>query len=351
MEPPVQTTPSRQSDTSPSAPLQAVGRSSHPVFHPFPRPQSSSPELDALEVAWWNEHGELIEKIWGLPKEVCEALRRPYVKRTSELMKASGRPGPIIELGCGTGWFGRMLADHGHQVIGLDNSSTQIQLAKELAAQEGKGACCAYECSEGLGALQHIGKIQGLVIHCFLHHLYWDELKGLFDALRAALEPDTPVMVVEPVYLRPFAPPTDVARNGIGVEIAEAQMHIGQIRDALHKQNALDTVTEAKIQAVISESARCGYFFSPKEVPFFDWELRDFLSKYGMIQEEMICGVTDLEVAQILGLVTNQSLRSQLASSLIPEFQKIDRQLLAKSDLPLALTDRYVFKCFWTRLR
>lgn len=331
--------------------LAAVGRTAHPAFHPFPRPQKSSPELDALEVQWWNKNGALIEKVWGLPKEICEALRRPYVKRTSELMNSTGIAGPIVELGCGTGWFGRMLADHGHQVIGIDNSSTQIQIAQHLASLEGKSSACTYHCTDGLSLLQNFGSLQGMIIHCFLHHLYWDELSTLFNELSAILVSQTPILIVEPVYPRAFAPPSEAARSRpIGQAFAQAQMHIGQIRQALEGQNALDFSIQHALQKIIEESEKSGFFFSPKEVPFYDWELRNFLVKYGAICEEFVCGVTDFEVAQILGLVRDQGLRTQLAGTLLPEFQKIDKSLLSDPDLFDALSERYLFKCFWMKL-
>jgi SAM-dependent methyltransferase len=268
-----QNSSSNQPDSIPpegySRVLREVGRTVQPAFHPFPRPQTSSKALDRLEVEWWNKNGELIEQVWGLPKEVCEALRRPYVTRASELLKATQRRGPVVELGCGTGWFGRMLVDRGHRVVGIDNSETQIRIATELAAAENKSQSCTYQLSGDLKILSSLGSVQGVVMHCFLHHLYCDELEKLLVELKSNLESGTPVFLVEPVYLSHFAP----AAKGTSAHsaLAQASAQIGDIRDTLKQQNLLDLRIQSNIEALIAESGRHGVFFSPKEVPFFDW--------------------------------------------------------------------------------
>lgn len=305
--------------------------------------------MDRLETEWWNKNGELIERVWGLPKEVCEALRRPYVSKASQFLASTGRAGVVVELGCGTGWFGRMLADCGHRVIGFDNSTTQIEIATTLAAEEGKSASCTYQLSDSVKALATVGPIQGVIIHCFLHHLYCDELEKLFRDLVEALPDGTPLLIVEPVYLSPFTPSARGNRAGVVLDAASGQ--IGQIREALERQNLLDIETQKRVEQLIAESEKNGFFFSPKEVPFFEEDLLGFLSRHSTLLEQFVCGVTDLEIAQIIGRVNNPELRKQLAERLIREFQAIDQEVVRDPDFRAAISDRYVFKGFWVSLK
>lgn len=57
----------------------------------------------------------------------------------SSSTKLPAEAGPILDLGCGTGWFSRRLADHhgpgGPVVIGVDQSECAIDRAKELQEQ------------------------------------------------------------------------------------------------------------------------------------------------------------------------------------------------------------------------
>lgn len=60
-------------------------------------------------------------------------IRGPYKNRIIELAIKSG--GPVIELGCGTGWLSREIAQHGIAVEGYDVAENNVELAQKLSAK------------------------------------------------------------------------------------------------------------------------------------------------------------------------------------------------------------------------
>lgn len=84
--------------------------------------------------SWWeeyfDEHFLLVEGI--KPKEVNERSA-DFIEEVFKLPKGS----LILDLGCGYGRIAIELAKRGYRVVGLDRSPKLLQMAKELAQQEG----------------------------------------------------------------------------------------------------------------------------------------------------------------------------------------------------------------------
>ncbi len=51
----------------------------------------------------------------------------------AELTTAGLRTGPVVDLGCGSGIFARIVSDAGYQVVGVDMSAAMIELARANA--------------------------------------------------------------------------------------------------------------------------------------------------------------------------------------------------------------------------
>jgi ubiquinone/menaquinone biosynthesis C-methylase UbiE/glycosyltransferase involved in cell wall biosynthesis len=53
-----------------------------------------------------------------------------------------------LDAGCGSGYFSRLLADHGHTVTGVDGSSVMISMARRLAAETGHSNAIRFDVVE-----------------------------------------------------------------------------------------------------------------------------------------------------------------------------------------------------------
>ena len=104
---------------------------------------------------------------------------------------ASSTPGPILELGCGTGRVAIALADAGHHVVGLDRSSAMLNVA--AGKREALAADAALRLRFVRGDMSHFSTDEpyGLVIIAFRSFqslLTVEEQRGClrsaFDSLR-----------------------------------------------------------------------------------------------------------------------------------------------------------------------
>ena len=112
---------------------------------------ASTPELDAEEAAWWDRFAPVCEQLWSLDADTALALRAPYLRHAARYLTggpASGE-GRALDLGCGSGFTSRRLADAGADVLAVDVSSAQIELAQ--GAHDGTAARAVEESSAERG--------------------------------------------------------------------------------------------------------------------------------------------------------------------------------------------------------
>ena len=227
------------------------------------RIQTSSPALDQEEVEWWNAHADLIERIWGLSDALCREVRGGYVAEVRALFqKITGkRKLHLLEIACGSGWPGRLLADAETRVTGLDFSEKQIQLARENAAASG-AVNCDYRCAgvSEIPALLAGGEFDGSFIHCGIHHLSGAELRAAARSLSAAPR-GTPVILVEPMYHN-----RRTIHGGLVARALDFVYGVFQKRAA--SGLPLDESVTAETKALLEKADRNSWFLSPKEMPF-----------------------------------------------------------------------------------
>ncbi|MGH8950502.1 MAG: class I SAM-dependent methyltransferase [Acidimicrobiia bacterium] len=78
---------------------------------------------------------------------------------------------PVLDSGCGSGEHALMLAERGHEVVGIDIAPRAIERAQEKAAQRGIGA--TFLVGDVL-ALDHLGRRFETVIDCGVFHVFDD---------------------------------------------------------------------------------------------------------------------------------------------------------------------------------
>ncbi|HEX8517701.1 MAG TPA: class I SAM-dependent methyltransferase [Bacteroidia bacterium] len=312
--------------------LASVGRKSGiPTFTYFERPHKSSLLMEEAENLWWNSHGNLVEKVWVLSDPVNYKYRNDYVSKAAAFFKGDkNTKAKVLDLGCGSGWFGRMIADEHLEYFGMDFSATQIEIANKKKETSLNKDYLNYYCLSDIKQLDNLNEITGVVIHAFLHHLYWEDLDNLFSELGQILPVGCKFFIVEPTYPDPL-----VKQNGSDVFLKILQDYLanyreyrGKLKRQLIKDGMYDTQTASELNNIVSESDLNGFFLSPKEVPFRIGEFRSFLDKYLEIKNVFACGIINLETAQFIDRITSRELQDHYSELLFPVANTIDRILL-----------------------
>ena len=146
------------------------------------RIKSNDAELDRKEMEWWDANAEIIEKIWALNFDFQKLIRLPYLKKAKHffITNSANKPLNILEVGCGTGWVGRMIADENLHITGTDFSEAQLKIAKEEAKRFNKEDFCKYQ----LASSTIVSKdLDGIILHAILHHFTEEELMTFFNEL------------------------------------------------------------------------------------------------------------------------------------------------------------------------
>ena len=285
------------------------------AFERRERLATSTQALDRLEEHWWDEHFALIERLWALPEDVRVVLRRDFARRARAFF---GR-GRILELACGSGWPGRLIAGDGIRIVGVDLSNEQIELARAEAARAGLAEQCEYQRGD-IGTLAEVD-VDGVLIHAGLHHLAEDEVASLLDGLS---QRSLRVLLYEPVYPQPAPVPRPV-RSGIR-SMVELLMRL-----TMPPQRAAvyDEQTLRLLDGVVEQSTRAGWFFSPKEVPFDEKRIHEVLRARFHLKAAYPCHFRSIDVAQRVGLILDDASRQRAVRQYLEPALWVDRVLFA----------------------
>lgn len=105
----------------------------------------------------------------------------------------------LCELGCGPGWMSRFAARHGVHAEGFDISPEMIEIARELAEQEGLGA--AFEVAD-MEQLDLGRRFDTCLLYDALHHSPRPDL--VFATAHRALRPGGRLLLAEPNWKQRF---------------------------------------------------------------------------------------------------------------------------------------------------
>jgi 2-polyprenyl-3-methyl-5-hydroxy-6-metoxy-1,4-benzoquinol methylase len=309
------------------------------------RSELPDPEIDREEEAWWNEHAATIEAIWAMAAPVRRTIRAPYLDRARQFFLESThlRPARCLEVGCGSGWVGRMIATPGKlELIGLDLAAEQIRLAQENAKLDGLAAATEYRCQNLADfTAKDAGSVQCVLIHAILHHLSWQEIRSVMKQVQA-LGKGTRLFVYEPAYLAdPLSPLPDSA------EARSAQTKMGRSKRETDRfqrmfRPARDRGLVKRVEALATEAHRQGRILSPKEVVFPEKELVGLLEEIGDITGRQLCNFTSLPAAQYATTIRNGFLQRLFCATVLRRAVKLDYELFASGSIPL-VTREYVF--------
>lgn len=297
--------------------------------------------LDKTEQEWWNTNAEIVEKIWAQSDVIQKTIRLPYLSKMKSffLSDAKSIPVKILEVGCGTGWVCRMIADKDFHVIGTDFSEEQIRIATENSILYNKDKYCTYKLAD---ASTFQEDIDGVVIHGILHHLSKKELSVFFNAL-SKVPSGTKVFLFEPSFFK--AP----SRNATIFERILNKIIItikGIALSLIKKIGKKDDVLYQAMDTIYKDAEKNGWYISPKEVPFQEGELESYLNPNFSLLDKFIVNRTELDIAQSLTFFSIDKNPSFIFTKLfIPVVRFLDNLLLARNFRAFTLTNSHLFLC------
>ncbi len=252
-------------------------------------------KTDEAEKIWWNTNAALIEKIWAQELDMQKVIRLPYLKRMKAFIinNAVSSTVKILEIGCGSGWVCRLVADENFHVIGTDFSEGQLAIAHTMAKQFNKEKYCKYELAD---ASSFKKEVDGVVIHALLHHLSSTELEKFFEQF-AQLKKGTRVFVYEPIFFARQQGNATVVDKLLNIFIKTVRSVAFNVASLLGKKNIALADAMTKINRDAEEN---GWYISPKEIPFAPGELENYFLPHCTLQNQYIVNKTDLDIAQNL---------------------------------------------------
>jgi SAM-dependent methyltransferase len=307
-----------------------------PAFARRVRIAETTPELDLQEMQWWDTNASLIERIWGLPDPICRNARLGYIgdirRQFHELLGAG--PLNIVEIACGSGWPGRLLASPSLKVTGVDFSEGQIEIARAKAALVQTNCEYIRMDIDQMNDSFRSNRFDGSFIHCGIHHLTASELGAFADSL--ALTPKGfATILVEPVYL-------DKARFFGRVQGKVLNILYKLLQRLYFARGPQDEFVARSTEKLLKLANEHGWFFSPKEVPFDLTELEQLFSANFEIKEIVPVTHFGLAAAQFLATLKDQDRASRVAARSLPLLNTIDRSLIKTRLLPM-LTEEYLY--------
>jgi len=298
-------------------------------------------KTDEAERVWWNTNAGTIEKIWAQGIEMQRIIRLPYLSKMKAffLNGAPSLPVKILEIGCGTGWVCRLVADENFHVIGTDFSEGQLAIAHAMAKQFDKEKYCTYELADAASFLK---EVDGVVIHALLHHLSANELAIFFNQF-AQLHPGTKVFVYEPLFFSRQEGKTPLSDKLLNLFIKTVRSLSFKIAGATGKKNialmnAMDNINK--------DAEENGWYISPKEIPFSPNELENYFLPFCTLQKKYIVNKTDLDIAQNLTMNRIERPGFLFSKILIPLAAWLDKLSFKGKFTHFLNPTQHLFVCF-----
>ncbi len=311
------------------------------------RTQIPDPSLDRLEELWWNENAEIVEAVWAQPLSIREGVRSHYLMKAKKFFLDSDgdRPIGVLEVGCGSGWVGRMIAEpETIKIIGIDLSQRQIEIARENALKAGLDSACEYHC-QNLADFVVSKKfdVACVLIHAIVHHLSWQEIHTVLREI-ASLGKGTRVFVYEPIYLEQNNNGS-VWNKPISKKLVKVIANIPSMlgRAALiGKKQYYDQDLAGKVQYLCEQARKNAWVLSPKEVVFQESEFLQLLGQYFDISDRYLCNHTSFTVGQLAAMYKSPQIHNRFRQTILPLAIK-GEQFLFKTGLLAEALDTYVF--------
>lgn len=300
-----------------------------------PRLKRTTASLETAEAEWWTKNAGLEEEFcWVQTPQLQRLLRGRYLREIAESARDGG---PILELGCGTGWLSLLLAEYGAaEVHGVDFSEAQLERARNGAGAQGHAGRVQFHRIERslaeLAARRPDLRFHTLVVHGVLHHLSDQEINEALEVFTTALAaPEARVFILEPVLYRDADEPPNLLDRVVDRLILLPR--VGQ-------RSGVRRVSEPESRLMQEIDNRGD---SPKETPFLPGELQAVIEPFVEVEQRrkelcfsylaaknlLLLGITYPRLAKVVTLpylllvrgVERWLLRTRPEASRLPVFE------------------------------
>jgi trans-aconitate methyltransferase len=129
------------------------------------------------------------------------APKDPWLARWLPLIAERAAGLPVFELGCGGGRDSEVLAEAGHQVVGIDLSG------KAIASARGRVPSATFHCRD-IRAPFPVERAGVVIASLSLHYFPWPETEALVDRILQLLVPAVPAQFDQRPSFRRVRPST-----------------------------------------------------------------------------------------------------------------------------------------------
>lgn len=288
-----------------------------------------SDEINRLELEWWDKNATLVERVWQLDKDISWNIRKYYLKKAKRFLSEKKKQVRILELGCGSGWVGQMIAGENIRITGIDFSKSQIELAKNNAKKNKVDAFCDYHTIDALEYLFN-KDIDGILIHCFLHHLDGEELISLFNLLKTKFKRGIKVWIYEPAF--------HVCNENCNSNYTELFIYklaanlVAYLSKKFKKYDLIDTevLENFNILNVLAQDNE--WYLTPKEIPFDILTFEEEYGRYINVKNSYWATIFIIGWVFETNLIKNNFLRKFLIRIIVPFLSFLDERLCKKDD-------------------
>ena len=290
-------------------------------------------ELNFIEHEWWNENAVIVSRVWEMHPEISLSVRRHYLRSAKEFFLEDADKVVVLELGCGSGWVGQFMAGANLKIIGTDFSEVQIQLARSNSKAKGLEKYCEYFVGDAAGMDDILSKVDGVLIHAFMHHLDGREIDELLAMLKTKMRKGAKLWLYEPAFY--LSEPID---NGKPSLLTTLCLNIANgtlsIFDKFYKKfNLIDKMAFDEFASLTESAAKKGWYLSPKEIPFDVADFSIHLAKHFEVRKKHWATIYAVGWVFCTNLLQNDTLRRLINRTVLPFACYTDNKLTSETGL------------------
>lgn len=293
------------------------------------RQLKTSRKLDLLEQSWWDKNAKTIARVWQLDEKTSWIIRKDYTQKAKKFFMGKKKTVKILEIGCGSGWVGQLIAGPNMYIIGTDYSHSQIRLARENASKKGLERYCQYQWIDSVKELKKTHLVDGILIHAFLHHLNGEEIENFFKALHIYFPYGTKIWIYEPTFYS--------SKKNLSVEInwltnlclKIANFLFTTLQKIYLKNNLINQDVTNDFLSLTKRAQVNNWYLSPKEVPFDCEDFSNRLTKEIQIKDHYWATIRLISWVWQTSLLKNHLLRIAIQKTVLP-FWVLTDKLLAR---------------------
>jgi 2-polyprenyl-3-methyl-5-hydroxy-6-metoxy-1,4-benzoquinol methylase len=282
-------------------------------------------EIDDLELDWWNKNAEIISKVWEMDPAISWDIRKEYLLRAKSFFQKGSRKVTILEIGCGSGWVGQSIVNDDFRLIGTDFSQEQIYLANENARRKNLENYCQYILLRSDVFPNATTQINGVLIHCLLHHLTNKEIKEFFEGLKLKIKSGSKIFIYEPAFFE-FASNSSKKLDTKSFILLNISKFMDKCLIFLsHILRIGDQKTKNEFDNLLHQAEEKGWCLSPKEVPLNITEFKAILQEYCIIDKSYWKTLYSIGWGSTINNINNTFLRRLLGEIFIPIYVYTDK--------------------------